>query len=220
MRAVVLFARSPEREAAAKRMPSAAPLFRAVIAAWLRAAHAHDAMPVIACEPRDRESLASIAPALGRCWIEQRPGAFGTRVADAVAATFVLGYDAVLLAAIDAPPSDLGAAFGALDEGRAVIAPARDGGVNFIGLTSPNRALLEQLAPHRRDLVALCERHLDRVVVLETTTDVDSPSSLKFARHEKAWRPYFPVLQLHPATPFRSDLPVVTSPLPSRAPPA
>lgn len=220
MRAVVLFARSPEREACAKRMPSAAPLFRAVIAAWLRAAHAHDAVPVIACEPRDRDSLASIAPALERCWIEQRPGTFGTRVADAVSATFLLGFDNVLLAAIDAPPTDLGAAFAALDRGHAVIAPAKDGGVNFIGLTSPNRTLLEQLAPHRRDLVALCERHLAGVVVLETTTDVDNPSSLEQARRERAWHPFLQPQHLNTTTPQHLILPAIPHPSASRAPPA
>ena len=193
MRAVVLFARSPEREAAAKRMPSAAPLFRAVIAAWLRAAHAHGAMPLIACEPRDRGSLGKIAPRIERAWIEQQPVAFGTRVADAASAAFALGFSSIVLAAIDAPPADLESAFDALERGSAVIAPARDGGVNFIGLKSPNRPLLEQLAPHRRDLVALCREHLRDVVVLETTTDVDSPQALEAAKREKAWRGYFAV---------------------------
>lgn len=219
MRAVVLFARSPEREAAAKRMPSAAPLFRAVIAAWLRAAHAHGALPLIACEPRDRESLAAIAPRYERAWIEQRPGAFGTRVADAASAAFLLGFDAVILAAIDAPPTDLQAAFDALERGTAVIAPARDGGVNFIGLTAPHRALLEQLAPHRRDLVALCREHLRDVVVLGTTTDVDSPQALEAAKRERAWRGYFTVTTfVAPHTQFAHR--GVTRHLPSRAPPA
>ncbi|HYH09495.1 MAG TPA: DUF2064 domain-containing protein [Thermoanaerobaculia bacterium] len=219
MRAVVLFARSPEREAAAKRMSSAAPLFRAVIAAWLRAAHAHGALPLIACEPRDRESLAAIAPRCERAWIEQQPVPFGTRVADAASAAFVLGFDAVILAAIDAPPADLGTAFDALERGVAVIAPARDGGVNFIGLTSPNRALLEQLAPRRRDLVALCREQLRDLLVLDTTTDVDSPQALEAAKRERAWRGFFsassfPMPRLHHV---QSG---VMRHLPSRAPPA
>jgi glycosyltransferase A (GT-A) superfamily protein (DUF2064 family) len=219
MRAVVLFARSPEREAAAKRMPSAAPLFRAVIVAWLRVAHAHGAIPLIACEPRDRDSLAAIAPKCERAWIEQQPGAFGTRVADAASAAFTLGFSSVILAAIDAPPADLHAAFDALERGVAAIAPARDGGVNFIGLTSPHRALLEQLAPHRRDLVALCRAHLRDVVVLDTTTDVDSPQALEAAKREKAWRGYFAMNSF--ATPRLQHVHRgVARHLPSRAPPA
>src|SRR5919109_1086053 len=141
--AVVLFARSPEREAAAKRMRSGAALFRAVVAAWLRAARRHGAMPLIACAREDRDALAAIAPEIERGWIEQHGVSFGTRVANAAEDAFARGHDAVVLAAIDAPPHDLGRAFASLARGIAVVAPASDGGVNYLGITITDRALLE-----------------------------------------------------------------------------
>lgn len=180
--AVVLFARSPEREAAAKRMRSGAPLFRAVVAAWLRAARRHGAMPLIACALEDRDALAAIAPEIERGWIEQHGLSFGTRVANAAEDAFARGHDAVVLAAIDAPPHDLGRAFAGLARGTAVVAPASDGGVNYLGITSVDRSLLENLTTQR------CREHFSALLVVETTTDLDSSRALAIARRERAWR--------------------------------
>ena len=191
MQAVVLFARSPEREAAAKRMPWAAPLFRDVIGAWLASAAAAGAAPLIACAAADRGSLARIAPGVERGWIEQSSGTFAERVCAAMAAAFARGYGSVIIAAIDAPPPrQLRAALSALAEGRPVVAPARDGGVNFIGLTAPDRTLLSQFSLHRRDLVRVCVARLPRLVVFAASTDLDSPSALAAARRERAWLPF------------------------------
>jgi len=219
--AIVLFARSPEREAAAKRMPSAAPLFRAVIASWLDAARRHGAMPLIACADEDRDALRRIAPHIERGWIAQSSGSFGARVVSVASDAFGRGFDSVIIAAIDAPPPpDLGDALSALARGVAVIAPARDGGINFIGLTSPDRELLARLTPRRRDLVRICREHLGALVVLRVTTDIDSMSALDAARRERAWRPFVP-----PAPLLRAPVAVHTlcgtfSSLASRAPPA
>lgn len=180
--AVVLFARSPEREAAAKRMRSGAPLFRVVVAAWLRATRRHGAMPLIACAREDRTALAAIAPDVERGWIEQHGLSFGTRVANAAEDAFARGHDAVILAAIDAPPHDLGRAFAALARGTAVVAPASDGGVNYLGITSADRALLQNLTTQR------CREHFAELLVVETLTDIDSAHALDVARREKAWR--------------------------------
>jgi glycosyltransferase A (GT-A) superfamily protein (DUF2064 family) len=200
-------------------MQSAAPLFRAVIAAWLDAARRHGATPLIACAAEDREELAAIAPHLERGWIEQGEGAFGSRVASATSEAFARGHDAVIVAAIDAPPPhDLHRAFDALARGVAVIAPARDGGINFIGLTSPDRALLERLTPRRRDLVRICREHLRTLVVLRVTTDIDSLSALDAARRERAWRAFVPA-RLIP-TPFTvHTLRGTDDPFGSRPPP-
>jgi len=180
--AVVLFARSPEREAAAKRMRSGAPLFRAVVATWLRAARRHGAMPLIACAREDRDALAAIAPEIERGWIEQRGLSFGARVANAAEDAFARGHDAVILAAIDAPPHNLGRAFAALARGIAVVAPASDGGVNYLGITSVDRALLEDLTTQR------CREHFAQLLIVETLTDIDSAHALDVARREKTWR--------------------------------
>jgi glycosyltransferase A (GT-A) superfamily protein (DUF2064 family) len=183
---VVLFARSPEREAAAKRLPGAAPLFRSVVAAWLREAEAHGARPVIACEPRDRDALAAIAPEVVREWIEQPSEEFGERVFSAASVAFARGFDGIVIAAIDAPPPRrLGDALAVLGRGIAVIGPARDGGVNFIGVTSASRELLCDLTFTR------CREALPDAMVFAAATDVDSMAALRVARTEIIWRGYF-----------------------------
>ena len=185
MIAVVLFARSPEREAAAKRIAGAAPLFRKVIAAWLREAEAAGARPVIACEARDRAALAAIAPEVAREWIEQPRASFGERVFSATTEAFGRGFERVVLAAIDAPPLRLREALDVLASGVPVVGPARDGGINFIGVLNADYALLSNLT------VARCLEALPDAVVFEAATDVDSTASLAIARIEKAWRGYF-----------------------------
>lgn len=215
MNAIVLFARSPEREAAAKRMPLAVPLFRSVIAAWLEAAHAHGVTPLIACEPRDREALAAIAPRLTRGWIEQGVASFGARVCDAATVAFARGFTGVVIAAIDAPPPmRLGEALAALSDGVAVIGPARDGGINFIGITTLDRELLADLTVKR------CLQRLPHALVLEPATDVDSPKSLDAARREHAWRGYFIQQQLHHAPFVARAMRGITLTISSRPPPA
>lgn len=214
MNAVVLFARSPEREAAAKRMTGAAPLFRAVVAAWLREAEANGARPVIACDGRDRDALAAIAPEVERDWIAQPRAAFGERVCFAVADAFARGFGSVMVAAIDAPPPRrLGEALAALANGRPVVGPARDGGVNFIGVTSFDGELLADLT------VARCRALLADAVVFEAATDVDSPSSLSIARRDKSWRGWFQVRPVERVRRIARVLAGVSHPLDSRPPP-
>lgn len=217
-RSILLFARSPEREASAKRMRLAAPLFRALVASWLDAAKRHDATPVIACDDGDREALASIAPEIAREWIEQRGNSFGERVARAADETFARGFDAVLIAAIDAPPHDLAEAFATLERGTPVLSPSRDGGINYLGLTKPMPELLAQLELHRRNLAALCKRALP-FHLLRASIDLDNQSALAMARTDRAWRPLLhppPTQQpSNPATPSSRD----SLPRASRAPP-
>ena len=208
--AIVLFARSPEREAAAKRMPGAAPLFRAVIAAWLDAAQQSGATAVIACEAADRAALAKIAPHVDRVWIEQRGRTFGERVVHAAREAFAR-FDSVLIAAIDAPPpKNLADAFRGQ---RTVVGPARDGGVNFIRLTQFDAALLSKLTIRR------CRELCPDLVVLRAVTDLDSPQSISAARNERAWRDLFDRSVQHHPTPQHPRVGVVRS-VPPRAPPA
>ncbi|HUP62082.1 MAG TPA: DUF2064 domain-containing protein [Thermoanaerobaculia bacterium] len=188
--AIVLFARSPEREAAAKRMPSSAPLFRSLAAAWLREAMRCGAAPVIACSARDREAFAAIAPDVPRAWIEQRGGAFGDRVAAVAEEAFARGLDAVIVAAIDAPPRELDRALRALSRGVAVVSPSRDGGINYIGLLAPERELLRRLAPRRRDLVRVCAGYFARLEVVGGAVDLDSRDGLAVVGRDRAWRAY------------------------------
>jgi glycosyltransferase A (GT-A) superfamily protein (DUF2064 family) len=189
MNAVVLFARSPEREAAAKGMRSAAPLFRALVAAWLTAARRLGARPLIACAPEDRETLARIAPDVERGWIEQRGATFGARVVHVAAEAFARGFDGIVLTAIDAPPASLARALDSLLRGIPVLAPARDGGVNFIGLPRGSAASAAALL---NDLTAArCRAFFTELLILEATTDIDSQASLAAARLEWAWQGFF-----------------------------
>jgi glycosyltransferase A (GT-A) superfamily protein (DUF2064 family) len=220
--AIVLFARSPEREAAAKglRPATAVPLFRAVIAAWLKAARDADALAMIACATEDRPALAAIAPEIERAWIEQRGTSFGVRVANAARAAFDAGSAQVIVAAIDAPPPDLDAAFDALGRGLPVAGAARDGGINFIGLTSPDDEFLSQLEPRDRDVVRLCRERFANLVLLPPAVDVDSATALDHARRDLGWRGYFAINNTF-GVEQASGLPSAPSRhLPARAPPA
>jgi glycosyltransferase A (GT-A) superfamily protein (DUF2064 family) len=211
--AVVLFARSPEREAAAKGMRFAAPLFRRVIAAWLDCATRSGAMPLIACDEEDWAALAAIAPAVPRQWLPQRGVSFGERVANA-SFDALARFDAVVLAAIDAPPpASLSVVLRSAASGFPVVAPARDGGINFIAFSSFDRELFSDLT------LANCRARLASLVVLDAITDVDSRVALDAARHERAWRK---ILDVHDDLPFvgRSVIAPARSRLASRAPPA
>src|SRR2546422_3282365 len=122
-RALLIFARTPEAEAAAKRLPlaTAAPLFRAVLKSWIVSATAAGATPIIACRSEDRRRLSAYATC-----IEQRGSAFGERLANAAKDARKLGFESVILTGIDAPPCPLETAFALLENGTDVVAPSRD----------------------------------------------------------------------------------------------
>jgi glycosyltransferase A (GT-A) superfamily protein (DUF2064 family) len=216
-RAIVLFARTPAAEAAAKRLNRAVPLFRELTASWIRSAPANDAALVIACDA----PLARIASDVDRIWIRQRGASFGERLANAADDAFALGFDEVLVAGIDAPPHDVAKAFAALQHAEAAIAPSPDGGVNLIALKHPARALLESLRPRQRDVAARCIAAFESVAVLTTTTDIDSIASIDAARHEIAWRPYRSLLPAQTIGRATQDHfhPQATQAIPARAPP-
>lgn len=204
-RAVVIFARSPQREALAKRLriETAAPLFRSLTEAWIAAARAHGATPIVASE-----ELITVEA----MHIPQRGHRFGARVAAAAADAHALGFTSVVIAAIDAPPpAALGAAFEALEQGSVVIAPARDGGVNLIGVGLDELAFLAAIVPRQRDLVARCRAHFEQLVVLEETVDVDDDASLRLVLDDGIIVPL-------PIVGATSD--GVRTPQQSRAPPA
>ena len=192
-RAVVIFARSPEAEAASKRLPigSAAPLFRAVIARWLRDAREADATAVIACSREEQARFERIAPEVPRLYVEQSGRTFGERLAAAASEAFTLGFDAVLLGGIDAPPPfDVAGVFEQVELGHTVVGAARDGGINVIGLRGPEPALLSGIAPRRRDVLARCRAHFQSLIVLAPSTDIDSLDDVRRARAEASWRDY------------------------------
>jgi len=150
-RALVIFARSPEREAAAKRLPlhRATALFRSNLAAWTRAARAAGADVL---------------------QLEQRGKTFGERLANTADDAFALGYDAIVITGIDVPACDLQTAFRVMP----VIAPARDGGVNLIGLSSPARDLLLTFRPRDPRVAQRCREYFTNCYELPVARDIDT----------------------------------------------
>jgi glycosyltransferase A (GT-A) superfamily protein (DUF2064 family) len=173
-RAIVIFARAPEMETAAKGLPARfASLFHRITAEWLRAAALMDATPIIACAANARARFDAILPDISRLYIEQRGTTFGQRLASTSEAAFELGFDQVAITAIDAPlpTSDV---FGPLAYARAVVVPACDGGINLIALRAPERQLLWAMAPRQRDVLQRCRAYFDSLIVLEVSSDIDS----------------------------------------------
>jgi glycosyltransferase A (GT-A) superfamily protein (DUF2064 family) len=191
-RAVVLFARTPEAEAVAKGLPlRSAALFETLIADWIRVSFAAGATAVLACTPASRKRLSRIAPELPRTYVDQGCGSFGERLA-AVANAVASRSDATIIAAIDAPPHDLETAFERLESADvdAIIAPARDGGINAIGFRQAPIDLLETFTVGDADLLARCRRHFDRIYEMVPATDIDSLERFRAARDEGVWVPY------------------------------
>src|SRR6185503_15572241 len=125
-RAIVIFARAPEVEAAVKGLPARfAGLFQRTTAAWLRAAMFCDATPVIACERHARARFDAILPEASRLYVDQCGATFGERLASSAEAAFALGFDEVLITGIDVPVAHATDVFAALSHARAVVQPAR-----------------------------------------------------------------------------------------------
>jgi|GEM_PF-6745286 len=184
-RAVVLFARSPWREAAAKGLRGeTAAIFRKLIAAWMHAAVAAGAQVIVACEDADRGGLSSIARNVDRLTLTQRGESFGERLANAADDAFAHGYEQVIVAGIDAPPPDLDRVFRLLDQHKVVAAPSTDGGVNLIGLSAPAHDLLASI-----EVGVRCSDAFP--LILDRVTDIDSPEDLVRATRELAWADYF-----------------------------
>ena len=195
-RAVLVFARTPEAEAAAKGLPRrAALIFEALIRAWLRAAESAGATAIIACSPADRSRLSAIAPARSRMYVDQSGDSFGERLAGAAAACSQ--FSPIVIAGIDAPPPDLQMTFDQLERGNAdaAIAPARDGGINVIGFVEPPLDLLRSFTIGDASLASRCIEFFGEVFRLEGSTDIDSPDCLRAAFGERLWRQFRSLLR-------------------------
>jgi len=220
-RAVLIFARSPEAEAAAKNLPieKAARLFRSLLDSWLDAARACGATPIIA---------SSTPLPVDALHIEQRGAAFGERLANSSSDAWNLGFDSLLIAGIDAPPPPrLDQAFVALESGSvdAVVVPAHDGGLNLIGLRSPAFEFLSTVRLRDRDLLRRCRSFFPSIFILPAVSDVDSLEDVAAAQHEEAWADYFALLsdclasRLSGTPRFSTTSPAFGHPTQTRAPP-
>jgi glycosyltransferase A (GT-A) superfamily protein (DUF2064 family) len=74
--------------------------------------------------------------------------------------------------------------------GTRCLGAARDGGINVIGLSAPEPALLSGIAPRRRDVLARCRAHFQSLIVLAPSIDIDSLDDVRRARAEASWRDY------------------------------
>jgi glycosyltransferase A (GT-A) superfamily protein (DUF2064 family) len=173
-RAILIFARSARAEAHAKGLPQLEGVFSAVAAAWIRAAARCGATAILASD--------------------QRGTSFGERLANAAADAFVAGFETLLVTGIDTPPlRSLETAFSAVESGQvaATIAPSTDGGINAIVLQCENSPVLASFAPRDPHLARRCIQHFGgRVLLLPSSTDIDSAASLRLAQSELVWRPF------------------------------
>jgi len=145
-------------------------------------------MPILACAAADRDAFPRVSE-----WIEQRGRSFGDRLACSVSEAFARGFSTVLVTGIDTPPpSDLAPVFTILERGAApaVIAPARDGGVNLIGLREPALHLLRDIDAGQRDVAARFQREFPDLVTLDMQSDIDSPADVARASVERDWIPF------------------------------
>ena len=125
---------------------------------------------MISCDAAAR--FEAIAPEIARLYIAQRGATFGERLASTAEAAFAIGFDEVAISGIDVAPN-LGGVFEALAVADAVVQPADDGGINLIALRAPHRALLANIRPRQRDLLARCRAYFASLLVLGSAPDVD-----------------------------------------------
>jgi hypothetical protein len=147
-RLVLVFARTPRDEAAAKPLGGRAQaerLHRALLDRALGAAVAtgfHTRL-VTAGDAPEAPDAVEVVP--------QRGGSFGERLEHAVGDAFAAGWRQVVVIGADAPRLDaerIREAFARLtagDEARAVIGPARDGGYYLLGLTRHDASLFRAI---------------------------------------------------------------------------
>lgn len=186
-RYVLLFARAPEREAREKGLGGRAgeELFAGFATGWIAAARHVDARLVVASASEDRPAWRRALRDADVFFVEQRGNSFGERLHGTARDTAALGGKTVVVGG-DVPPSIeiLRSAFEHLDRNaEAVVAPAPDGGVSLLALSTEDLDLLCEIAPRRRDVFArLCERLRARkrcVRFVTAAPDVDGRRGLR-----------------------------------------
>lgn len=180
-RALLMFSRNLERDRVGAGVPpeQGSPVFQRHVAAWIAAAVACDATPVIACCAEDRETLQAIVPEQSRLWVTQRGRAYGQRLAIAATDAFSLGFNSLVIAAIDAPPPRrLDHAFETIESGVNIVAPSADGGVNLLGLRATDVDRLTSIQVRQHDLVATLRNRFSKLVVLPSAAEIDDVAAL------------------------------------------
>ena len=130
-------------------------------------------------------NLPSILAARGWSVAPQRGADLGERMHEALSQALSMGERPVLIGS-DCPslsPSDIAAAFAALDRADAVFAPTEDGGYALVGLSAPAWALFESIpwsTTRVADRTRQCAAEAGlRVEWLRTVWDVDVEADLR-----------------------------------------
>ncbi len=187
-RYLVLFAREPAREAREKGFFStaAADLFAVFASGWIEAARRAGARLVVATPPEDRAAWRrTLSGEVEAIWICQRGGSFGERLEQTARRVAALEGHAILVGGDVAPTSTgLIEAFEAFEGGAdSVLAPAPDGGVSLIGLSSDDLDLLGEIGQRRRDVFDSLRRRLAErgrsVALVGCVPDVDGRRALR-----------------------------------------
>jgi hypothetical protein len=219
-RCVLLFARAPRAEAAAKGLSRGEALFTL---ARNRVVRAVAALPDV--------DLVSVPPAA------QSGGDFGERLESAFREARLRGYREIVAVPGDVPEltaRDLAAAFRALSESDTVLGPSREGGVWLIGLragaVSPSDFFGRVPWRTPRVFDALVG-NAPKAVLLGELLDVDRRAdamrlrdALRAAKRDAGLLAVLEVVLgrrrvLSPQEPLRKSPPPFTAPPPSRAPP-
>lgn len=140
-RAILLFARTPEREAHAKRLSTAvSPSDRVSVYTFLTgrvlSELSHLSYSVIVATDDAAYNFQRFSPTV-RNVVTQRGKSFQEKLINSLSDVFALGYDAVVCVGNDCPDlssGDIEAAFSSIDTGTLVLGAAADGGAYLIGL--------------------------------------------------------------------------------------
>ena len=226
-RCVLVFARTPSREAQAKRMPAARALFACARERVLAAATASGAGVVVAAP----DARAAAPP--GATVLPQRGRTFAERLASALADARGLGYRQILVVPGDVPGLEtrhLRAAFARLRSCATVLGPSPDGGVYLLGVRGDFAPVLAGVPWCTARVFPALLTNAGGAAVLPPLADVDGYAHLRALRSmaeldaglavivaalfaRAAWPP--PAVSSSSPDPHRS--PFASRPPPSRA---
>ncbi|MDX2268311.1 MAG: DUF2064 domain-containing protein [Bryobacter sp.] len=217
-RSLLLFTKSPQAEALAKRLPFAesCALFQQFLQAWVRRAEAVGATVRVLCPEDSLAALGHLLP--GVSLRAQQGDSFAQRLQHAFAQSFAEGAGTVLLVGGDTAPPNAAAlaeAFAHLEQEApaSVLGPSLDGGVFLIGANHLPSALLANIPWHTPEVGIALRRNAAvlglHVLSLLPRPDVDCRADLAAYCQELA--------QLNPSS--RSPRSNRRRLLPVRAPP-
>ena len=178
-RCVLVFTRTPFREARAKRMPSARALFACARARVLAAAAGTGADVVVAAPDAPGPSPP------GTTGLPQRGITFAERLANALADARALGYEQIVVVPGDVPALEnrhLRAAFARLRAYPTVLGPSPDGGVYLLGVRGDFEPILAGVPWCTPHVFKALLANAGRAAVLPALADVDGRAHLRGLR--------------------------------------